>query len=58
MPPITTESMLATNRRDVPEAAVSNRSKTVALFDHLVGGREQLVRHGEAEHPGGRDIDG
>ena len=24
--------------RFVPEAAVSNRSKTLALFDHLVGG--------------------
>src|SRR5438876_12061033 len=26
-------------------------------FDHLVGGREQSVRHGEAEHPGGRGVD-
>jgi hypothetical protein len=25
------------------------RSKTRALFDHLVGEREQLVRDGEAE---------
>jgi hypothetical protein len=28
--------------RFVPEAAVSNRSKTVALFDHLVGAGEHL----------------
>jgi hypothetical protein len=27
------------------------------LFDNLVGGHEQLVRHGEAEHPGGRGVD-
>src|SRR5262249_46928482 len=26
-------------------------------LDHLVGGREQFVRHGEAEHPGGRGVD-
>jgi uncharacterized protein YchJ len=26
-------------------------------FDHLVGSHEQLVRHGEAEHPGGRGVD-
>jgi hypothetical protein len=25
---------------------VSNRSRTASLLDHLVGGREQLVRHG------------
>jgi hypothetical protein len=31
--------------RDVPKAAVSNRSKA-ALFDHLVGEREQLQRDG------------
>jgi hypothetical protein len=35
--------------RVVPEAAVSNRSKTVALFDHLVGAGEQLVWNLEAE---------
>src|SRR6516164_437987 len=28
--------------------------QTTPLFDHLVGGNEQLVRHGEAEHPGSR----
>src|SRR6516225_10294307 len=26
-------------------------------FDHLVDGHEQFVRHGEAEHPGGRGVD-
>src|SRR5260370_25462106 len=30
-----------------PEAAVSNSSKTVALFDHLVGKCEQRVRYVE-----------
>ena len=34
----------------MPEAAVSHRSKTVALFDHLVGNSEQ--RHFEAERLG------
>ena len=29
-----------------PESAVSNRSRTASLLDHLVGGREQVVRHG------------
>src|SRR5262249_51888906 len=28
-----------------------------ASFDHLVGGDEQLVRHGEAEHPRGLGVD-
>jgi hypothetical protein len=27
-------------------------NKNSILFDHLVGGREQRRRHGEAEHPG------
>src|SRR6516164_9993174 len=39
--------------RFVPKAVVSRCSKVherkAELFDHLVGGREQLVRHGEAE---------
>src|SRR4030095_4028530 len=26
------------------------------LLDHLVGGNEQLFRHGDAEHPGGRVV--
>jgi hypothetical protein len=30
--------------RFVPQAAVSNRSKTVALFDHLVSAGEQRWR--------------
>jgi hypothetical protein len=27
------------------------------LLDHLVGGRKQRRRHGEAEHPGGLGVD-
>src|SRR5262249_46318869 len=27
------------------------------LFNHLVGGNEQLIRHGEVEHPGGLGVD-
>src|SRR5262245_2374435 len=30
--------------REVPEAAVSSRSKIVALFDHLIGTGEQVLR--------------
>src|SRR6516164_6900257 len=26
-------------------------------FDHLVGAGEQRIRHGDAEHPGGRGVD-
>ena len=37
---------------EVPKAAVSNRNKAAPLFDHLVGGYQQLVGHREAEHPG------
>jgi hypothetical protein len=33
------------------------RSKDPRLFDHLVGGDEELVRHDEAEHLGGLVID-
>ena len=33
------------------------RSSARHLFDHLVGERKQLVRHGEAERFGGRLID-
>jgi hypothetical protein len=43
--------------RLVPEPAVSNRGKTVALFDHLVGDGEQLVWHREAEGLGRLEID-
>jgi hypothetical protein len=41
----------------VPEAAVSSRSKTVALFDHFVGAGEQRRRHFEAERFCGLEID-
>jgi len=41
----------------VLEAAVSNRSKIVALFDHLIGDGEQLWWHSEAEHRGGLEVD-
>jgi hypothetical protein len=43
--------------RKVPKAAVSNCSKTAALFDHLVGEREQLVRDADAKRLGGLHID-
>jgi hypothetical protein len=36
---------------------MSNCSKTVALFDHLVGDCEQRRRHGQAEHPGSHRVD-
>ena len=29
----------------------------VSSLDHLVGGDEQLIGHGEAEHPGGLVVD-
>ena len=31
--------------------------QTASLFDHLVSGREQLVRHGEADGPGSLGVD-
>jgi hypothetical protein len=31
--------------------------KSRRSFDHLVRKREQLIRHGEAEHPGGLGVD-
>jgi hypothetical protein len=36
-PPTSDMHAEATNIRDVPKAAVSSRSKTARLFDHLVG---------------------
>src|SRR5262249_19341468 len=36
---------------------ISTLPSLFSLFDHLVGGDEQLVRHGEAEHLGGRGVD-
>src|SRR5262245_36348684 len=41
----------------LPRAAVSNRSKGSALFDHLIGAGEQRGRHFEAEHFGGLEVD-
>ena len=41
----------------MPQAVASRRSKTSALFDHLVGGGEQRWWHGEAQHPCRRVID-
>jgi hypothetical protein len=42
---------------NVPKSAVSNRSKTLALFDHLVGQCQQLVGDFEAERLGGLEVD-
>jgi len=42
---------------NVPEAAVSNRSKTVALFDHFVGDCQQRRRNCQAQQLGGLEID-
>ena len=44
------------NVRFVP-LATNAPQQTASLFDHLVGAGEQRGRHGEAEHPGGLDID-
>src|SRR2546425_9339069 len=41
----------------LPEAAVNNRSKTVALFDHLVGAGEQRGWDFEAERLAGLEVD-
>jgi hypothetical protein len=34
-----------------------HRSKLTSLFDHLIGAGEQCRRHGDAERPGGLEID-
>ena len=33
-------------------SALCQKQTSAILFDHLVSGREQLVRHGEADGPG------
>ena len=38
-------------------AAEQREERGDCSFDHLVGGNEQLVRQGEAEHPGGPNVD-
>jgi len=45
-------------RRERPRdrRAAQNGDELPISLDHLVGGNEQLVRHGEAEHPGGLEI--
>src|SRR5258708_34032244 len=49
-------SELCRHVRLVPQAAVSKRGKTVALFDHLVGAGAQRRRHLEAERLGGLEV--
>src|SRR6516162_2306467 len=36
---------------------ILTHDELASSLDHLVGGGEQLVRDGEAEHPGGRGVD-
>jgi hypothetical protein len=57
LPPLATEERTFGIGSFVPEAAVSSRSKTVALFDHLVGAGKQRCRHGDAQHPGSLVVD-
>src|SRR3954451_24479589 len=57
LPPITEIARRGWHGRKVPKPAVSSRSKTSALFDHLIGGGEQRWWHGEAQHPCRRVID-
>ena len=54
--PIATVSGLRPNGREVPiETGAPQR--TASLFDHLVGACEQRLRHGEAERPGGLEVE-
>jgi hypothetical protein len=47
--------------RKVPTSRLMHRSKKdvqgVGLFDHLVGGDKELVRHGEAERSSSLEVD-
>jgi hypothetical protein len=49
------------SRHPVMSASCQKRTYAVQqkgpLFDHLVGGSEQLVRHGEVEHARGLRVD-
>src|SRR5262249_15545119 len=36
---------------------ITRAVSSLQSFDHLVGGNQQLVGHGEAEHPGGLGVD-
>src|SRR6516225_11170717 len=38
-------------------AAIRLSQQHSCSFDHLIGGGEQLVRHGETEHPGRLSVD-
>ena len=49
LPPIAGIRLIPNNRRLVPKAAVSNRSKTVFLLNDLVGCHLHNQRHCEAE---------
>src|SRR5271170_3525253 len=67
LPPVTTKTATRRNGRKVPLAsfcvAANNGIKNNGikrpprqLFDHLVGGGEQRLRHGEAERLGGLKV--
>src|SRR6202048_3533561 len=51
-PPKAAATRTSRHLREVPEAVISP-----SLFDHLVGEREQLVRHSETERLGSFEID-